>query len=124
MVFAAVGEGGVMSWKGKAIGFLLGLLTRRPLLIAIGLLLGHLYDTGLFSRKRAIAPDPTTDPYVILGLSPFASEDEIEQTYRRLISDYHPDRVVKAAKEIRELAEKRAQEINGAYEEIKHLRGL
>ena len=31
-------------WKGKLIGFLLGLLTRRIQFIALGLILGHLYD--------------------------------------------------------------------------------
>src|SRR6201996_8181090 len=31
-----------------------------------------------------------TDPYVILGLSHVASEDEIRQTYRRLVKENHP----------------------------------
>ena len=39
-----------------------------------------------------------------------------------MISDYHPDKVANAAKELRELAEVRAREINAAYETIKQLR--
>ena len=117
-----------MKWKGKLIGLLLGLLTRRPQFIVIGVLLGHLYDIGIFSPKAAPSAPPTApssaDPYAILGVSASATDDEIEQAYRRGMSEYHPDRVANAAKEIRELAGLRAREINGAYEEIKRQRGL
>ena len=116
-----------MKWKGKLIGLLLGLLTRRPQFILIGLLLGHLYDIGVFSAKATPPPPPAppiADPYGILGVSSSASADEIEQAYRRGMSEYHPDRVANAAQEIRELAGLRAREINGAYEEIKRQRGL
>lgn len=113
-----------MSWKGKLIGLLLGLLTRRPQLMVLGLLIGHLYDIGFFRPRSAPPPPPTIDPYAVLDVPASASDEDIEQAYRRRISDYHPDRVSKAAPEIRELAEKRAREINGAYEEIKRRRGL
>ena len=45
-----------------------------------------------FRRIRAshFAPE-LTDPYVILGLSYVAGEDEIRQTYRRLVKENHPD---------------------------------
>ena len=115
-----------MKWKGKLIGLLLGLLTRRPPLILIGLVLGHLYDMGLFSGKPespASPPPATPDPYATLGVDASASDEEIEQAYRRGMSEYHPDRVANAAKEIRDLAGQRARELNGAYEEIKRQRG-
>ena len=116
-----------MNWTGKIIGVLFGLLTKKWQMVLFGLALGHLYDMGLFNRRpppREAAPKPTRvgDPYAVLGVSPSASEAEIEQAYRRMISEYHPDRVSNAAKEIRALAEKRAREINSAYEEIKRLR--
>jgi DnaJ-domain-containing protein 1 len=117
-----------MSWKGKLIGFLIGLLTRRVQFMVLGLLLGHLYDMGVFNASPTPAAPPpappTPDPYAVLGISSSASNDEIEQAYRRRMSEYHPDRVANAAKEIRELAGQRAGEINGAYEEIKRQRGL
>lgn len=114
-----------MKWKGKLIGVLLGLLIGRgrPHFILIGLVLGQLFDMGLFSRKPAAPLVPAAgDPYTVLGISHEASDDEVEQAYRRMISDYHPDRVANAAKELRELAEVRAREINAAYETIKQLR--
>lgn len=116
-----------MKWKGKVVGLLLGLLTRRPPLILIGLVLGHLYDMGLFSTKARPPDSPPAaapDPYATLGVSSSASDEEVEQAYRRAMSEYHPDRVQNAAREIRDLAGQRAREINGAYEEIKRQRGL
>ena len=47
---------------------------------------------------------------------------EIDQAYRRLISQYHPDRMAGAAPELREQAEAKAREINAAYDRIKTLR--
>lgn len=126
-----------MKWKGKVIGLLVGLFTGRPQLMLLGLVLGHLYDIGLFSGAPDSAPPVASpppvsppvppadnDPYTVLGLTPIASDDDLEQAYRRRISEYHPDRVANAAQEIRDLAGQRAREINGAYEAIKRQRGL
>jgi DnaJ-domain-containing protein 1 len=120
-----------MSWKGKVIGLLVGLLTRRWQLIALGLALGHLYDLGVFSggyRPKPERPPPppasAEDPYEVLGIPSSASDEELEQAYRRRMSEYHPDRVANAAAEIREMADRRAREINQAYDQIKRQRGL
>ena len=112
-------------WKGKLIGFLLGLLTRRIQFIALGLILGHLYDMGVFSSAARDAPQATPapdDPYKVLEVEPTASDDDIETAYRRLIAQYHPDKVDGAAAEIRELAAKRAGAINAAYDAIQKIR--
>ena len=116
-----------MSWKGKVIGVLLGLLTRRWQLIALGLALGHLYDIGVFKSAAhapgaSPPPPPQPDPYAVLGVSVGSSDEEIEQAYRRKMSEYHPDRVANAAEEIRALAETRARDINAAYETIRQQR--
>jgi DnaJ-domain-containing protein 1 len=119
-----------MKWSGKLVGFLLGLMTRRVQLVVLGVVLGHLYDLGVFSgRKPGVPPPPAApaagaDPYAILGVAATASDDEVEQAYRRAMSEYHPDRVANAAQEIRDLAGTRAREINVAYEQVKRQRGL
>ena len=120
-----------MSWKGKVIGLLVGLLTRRWQLILLGLAIGHLYDLGVFSggfkSRPERAPPPASeaeDPYAVLGIASGASDEELEQAYRRRMSEYHPDRVANAAKEIRDMADRRAREINQAYDRIKRQRGL
>jgi DnaJ-domain-containing protein 1 len=120
-----------MSWKGKVIGLLVGLLTRRWQLILLGLAIGHLYDMGVFSGgykpRPERAPPPASeaeDPYAVLGIASGASDEELEQAYRRRMSEYHPDRVANAAKEIRDMADRRAREINQAYDRIKRQRGI
>ena len=112
---------------GLALGLLAGLLTRRPWLIVIGLALGHLYDIGVFGRRSTPPSEnpapPAVDPYAVLGVEPDASDEEVEQAWRRRMSEYHPDRVANAAREIRELADLRAREANAAWESIRRLRG-
>ena len=114
-----------MRWEGKLVGALIGLLLRNRYIFILGLVIGHLYDMGAFSASVAKPPPPpplATDPYATLGVSSSASDQEIEQAWRRKMSDYHPDRVANAADEIRALAETRAREINAAYEAIQQQR--
>jgi DnaJ domain len=125
-------EGGSMKGRGKLIGLLVGLLLglslRRPWLLLIGVALGHLYDTGFFAAATRDAdpdapPPPTAaDPYTTLGVATDASDDEVEQAWRRRMQEYHPDRVANAAPELRELAGRRAREANAAWETIRRQR--
>ena len=103
-------------WYGKVLGFIAGwLLTRHPLGGLVGLALGHAFDADWFRLKR-------DTPYRVLGLTEDASDAEVDQAYRRMISQYHPDKLVGVAEELRRLAEDKASEINGAYDRIKALR--
>jgi len=105
-------------WYGKLLGFFAGaalLRSNPPLGAMIGLLIGHAFDTDWFKLRR-------DDPYAVLGLTDEASDAEIDQAYRRLIAQYHPDRMAGAAVELRRQAEVRAREINTAYDRIKTLR--
>jgi len=51
----------------------------------------------------------------VLSVSTTASPDEIRDAYRSLITQYHPDRVASLGIELRELAERKSQEITAAY---------
>ena len=109
-------------WYGKLLGFLAGaaLLRPNPLLGALlGLLIGHAFDVNWFSGMAKLSRD---NPYAVLGLTSDASDAEIDQAYRRLISQYHPDKLSGAAVELRRQAETKAGQINGAYDRIKALR--
>ncbi|HKB95422.1 MAG TPA: TerB family tellurite resistance protein [Rhizomicrobium sp.] len=75
-----------------------------------------------FRRIRAshFAPE-LTDPYVILGLSYSADEEELKQTYRRLVRENHPDSLMARGvpQEFIKLANDKLAAINTAYEKIK-----
>ena len=56
------------------------------------------------------------DWWIVLGVAPSASKDEIVRKYRHSIKQYHPDRVVGLAPELLQLAEERTKALNEAYE--------
>ncbi len=58
-------------------------------------------------------------PYEVLGVDSGASQEEISSAYRKLVQQYHPDRVADLGPELREVAEHRMKEINAAYQELK-----
>ncbi|HWF63224.1 MAG TPA: TerB family tellurite resistance protein [Rhizomicrobium sp.] len=80
-----------------------------------------------FRRIRAshFAPE-LTDPYVILGLSYTAGEDEIRRTYRRLVRENHPDSLMARGvpEEFVKLANDKLAAINTAYAKILGEQGL
>jgi len=108
-------------------------------LIVLGLLWWYLYvyrkrrysyegpgpRAGTYGRQAdrekaepAEAAEPK-DPYTVLGVRKGASAKEIQGAYRRLASQYHPDKVMHLGSEFRELAEIRFKEIQAAYQELK-----
>ena len=107
-----------MRWYGKLLGAIAGALLFRPNPLfggLVGLLLGHAFDANWFGVGR-------NAPYRVLGVDPAASDAEIDTAYRRLMSQYHPDKVAGAAPELQAAAEKKTAEINAAYDRIQQLR--
>jgi DnaJ like chaperone protein len=85
-------------------------------------------DTLAWLLTRRVRPGkvPIADPYAVLGVTQDASDGEIRKAYRKLIAQYHPDKLTArgAAPEAIALAEERARAINAAYEQLKELRGI
>jgi hypothetical protein len=82
----------------------------------------------ILETNEDIPPDETTDnlfsdeDYAFaetLGLSKPIELSVIKSTYRKTIAQYHPDRVMAMGPEIKEVAEKKAKEINEAYEHFR-----
>ncbi len=80
-----------------------------------------------FRRIRASHFGPEVgDPYLVLGIGYDASEDEIKRTYRMLVRENHPDRLIARGvpEEFIRLATDKLAAINGAYEKVKKEQGL
>jgi len=100
-------------WYGKFFGLIAGwLLLRHPAGGLLGLLMGHAFDADWLKTTR-------NNPYRVFGLTAEASDAEVDLAYRRLISQYHPDKVMGAAPELQRQAEAKSREINTAYDRIK-----
>ena len=85
------------------------------------------FAPGEFRRIRASHfPPELTDPYVIMGISYSADENELKQTYRRLVKENHPDSLMARGvpPEFIKLATDKLAAINNAYDKIRSERGL
>ena len=105
-------------WYGKLLGAIAGALLLRvnPLLGGlVGLLIGHAFDADWFRSDR-------DNPYRVLGLTEDASDAEVDLAWRRLVAQYHPDKLNGVADELRRQAETRVRAINAAYDRIQALR--
>lgn len=84
---------------------------------------------GMISARHPAQPSARRtldDAYHILGVSAATSDDEIKKTYRRLMSQHHPDKLVSKGlpEEMIRLATDKTGEIKSAYEQIRSARGV
>jgi len=82
---------------------------------------------GAGGGRRPAQPMASLDQaYAQLGLTRKASDAEIKKAYRKLVSQYHPDKLVSRGlpEEMMEMAKTRVREINTAYDRIKQARGF
>ena len=100
----------------------------------LGLLVGYAFDHDALSRPRARRPGDKAPArhdtgnadvdwaYRVFGLPEDASDAQIDRAYRKLMGQYHPDRVAGAAPDLQKIAEQKSREINAAYDRIQKLR--
>ncbi len=76
------------------------------------------------SRYMMVESGP--DPYQALGILPDASDDQVRGVYKKLVKEYHPDRLLAngVPKELLELGTARMAAINVAYDQILTVRRL
>jgi len=78
-------------------------------------------------RRRPAQPMASLEQdYAQLGLTSKATDAEIKRAYRKLVSQYHPDKLVAHGlpEEMMEVAKTRVRDINTAYDRIKQARGF
>jgi DnaJ-domain-containing protein 1 len=68
-------------------------------------------------------PNIETKHAKILGLKGKVKWDDIKNNYRKLMKEYHPDKVEKLGKKLKEVAEKETREIREAYDYFKEKYG-
>jgi DnaJ-domain-containing protein 1 len=127
-----------MSWSAAiAVALALLLYLRSPVDLvpdrvgAIGLLddlvamlLGAWWMRRRLARRwpapgaRDVAQNAPWDPHAVLGVERDASAQEITRAYREQMRRYHPDHVAHLGAELRELAHRKALEIQRAYDQI------
>jgi DnaJ like chaperone protein len=79
------------------------------------------------NRKRAVnAPQSLSQSYAALGLKADATAQEVKRAYRKLVSQYHPDKLSSQGlpEEVMTMAKRRVREINTAYDRIKSSRAI
>ncbi len=77
-------------------------------------------------RAAAQQAQPLAQAYAALGIDESASDAEVKKAYRKLVGQYHPDKLVSRGlpEEMMEVARKRVREINTAYDRVKQTRGF
>jgi len=74
-------------------------------------------DGDNFDQSSSEKEDSQCDVpwHMILQVSENANLDEVTKSYKRLISQYHPDKVESLGEDLRALAERKSKQINSAY---------
>jgi DnaJ-domain-containing protein 1 len=57
-------------------------------------------------------------PHEVLEVQSGATQEEIESSYKRLMTQYHPDKVTHLGPDLQKLAHEKTIEIQRAYEEL------
>ncbi|HAK46459.1 MAG TPA: co-chaperone DjlA [Spirochaeta sp.] len=86
---------------------------------------GGSYDSSQ-SRYGASGGFSSGAAYSVLGCSPSDSDDKVKKAYRKLVSEYHPDKIASKGlpDEFQKVAKQKFIEIQNAWDQIKMERGL
>ena len=83
---------------------------------------GHAKGYAQGHADNAVQRDEGTvsfDPWRVLGLSPGATPQAIQNAFREQAKLYHPDRVAHLGIELQEIAERKTKDLNRAHEILK-----
>lgn len=107
-------------------------LIKHPVAIALAFLLGWFVDTRLEERKwqrRRASLDSAKlsklqQAYQLLGVEEFATEAQVKRAYKKLMSQYHPDKVMAkgGSQEEIAMATEYSQRLQEAYQLIRRSR--
>ena len=90
----------------------------RQIASALGL------NPGVVDQLFAMGGNSLEDDYKVLGISPDATDEEVRQAYRKMVIQYHPDKVATLGDDVKEAATRKIQEIKEAKERIYRARNM
>ena len=82
--------------------------------------------SGSSGSSAAASAGGAPRSYAVLGVQPTATDAEIKRAYRKLVSEYHPDKIASKGlpEEFITFASDKFREIQAAYEDLRSSRGL
>ncbi len=85
-----------------------------------------MFSDQAYSRLKSKYVKEVNRSFAVLGLDETATDAEIKKQYRKLVSEYHPDKIEAKGlpEEFIKFANEKFREIQEAYDEIKSQRGL
>lgn len=93
---------------------------------ALEMLLGRWQAEVNFGRRGGTGKTSLKDAYGLLGIEESATDQDVKRAYRKLMNEHHPDKLVAKGlpEEMMELAKRKAQDIQAAYEAVKAARKM
>ena len=85
------------------------------------------FDQATFERICESQRAPVeADPYSVLGVNRDDADDEIKKTYRALMREHHPDKLMAQGmpQEFIDVANKKVSAINQAYDRVRRERNM
>ena len=94
--------------------------------LAFRQLLDMVLNQSHFAGGQATSANALDDAYKALGVSKESSDQEIKRAYRKLMSQYHPDKLMGQGlpEDMIKVATAQAQEVQAAYDLIKKSRNM
>lgn len=77
-----------------------------------------------FNSLKAMYFRDTNSDYLILEITPSATDDEVKKAYRKMAVKFHPDKVAALGEDVQKAANEKFQKVQSAYENIKKQRGF
>ncbi len=79
-----------------------------------------------YARLKSRHVQDTQKHYAVLGCTPADSVEDIKQRYRKLVSEYHPDKIASKGlpEEFMKFAHEKFRQIQEAYDAVKKERGF